>query len=119
MVQRPTSIGFSARFGSWRWSAQRSPLASADGADVSRRLDDVVSGIDLWNDGVRIEQFQLDFTLDLLCAGGNVVVEWGIWAREEREVLRDAARASWCRGRAPLRKRSHRRNVEAHRCARP
>jgi len=35
------------------------------------------SGIDLWNDGVRsrIEQFQLDLTLDLLCAGGNVVIE--------------------------------------------
>ncbi|MDX6542234.1 MAG: hypothetical protein QOI71_3844 [Gaiellales bacterium] len=53
------------------------------------------SGNDLWNDGVRsrIEQFQLDLTLDLLCAGGNVVIEWGVWAREEREALRDAARA--------------------------
>lgn len=53
------------------------------------------SGIDLWNDGVRgrIEQFQLDLALDLLCAGRNVVIEWGVWAREEREALRDAARA--------------------------
>ena len=53
------------------------------------------SGIDLWNDGVRsrIEQFQLHLALDLLCAGSNVVIEWGVWAREEREALRDAARA--------------------------
>lgn len=53
------------------------------------------SGIDLWNGGVRsrIEQFQLDLALELLCAGGNVVIEWGVWAREERHALRDAARA--------------------------
>jgi len=53
------------------------------------------SGIDLWNDGVRgrIEQFQLDLGLDLLGAGSNVVIEWGVWAREERDSLRDAARA--------------------------
>jgi predicted kinase len=51
-------------------------------------------GIDLWNDDVRnrIEQFQLDLALELLCAGGNVVIEWGVWAREERDALRDAAR---------------------------
>ena len=55
----------------------------------------ISSGIDLWNDGVRgrIEQFQLDLALELLCAGGNVVIEWGVWARAEREALRDAARA--------------------------
>jgi predicted kinase len=53
------------------------------------------SGIDLWNGDVRrrIEQFQLDLAVDLLCAGGNVVIEWGVWAREEREALRTAARA--------------------------
>jgi predicted kinase len=53
------------------------------------------SGIDLWDAGVRsrIEQFQLDLALDLLSAGSNVVIEWGVWAREEREALRDAARA--------------------------
>ena len=53
------------------------------------------SGIDLWNDAVRgrIEQFQLDLALDLLRAGGNVVIEWGVWTREEREALRNAARS--------------------------
>ena len=53
------------------------------------------SGIDLWNDGVRgrIEQLQLELALDLLRAGSNVVIEWGVWARTEREALRDAARA--------------------------
>ena len=52
------------------------------------------SGIDLWNDNVRsrIEQFQLGLALDLLRAGGSVIVEWGVWSRVERDALRDAAR---------------------------
>jgi hypothetical protein len=51
------------------------------------------SGIDRWNDGVRgrIEQFQLDLALGLLCAGGNVIIEWGVWSRAERDALRRAA----------------------------
>lgn len=53
------------------------------------------SGIDLWDAGVRsrTEQFQLDLALDMLRAGDNVIIEWGVWAREERDALRDAARA--------------------------
>ena len=53
------------------------------------------SGIDLWNSAVRsrIERFQFDLTRDLLRAGDNVIIEWGVWAREERDALRDAARA--------------------------
>jgi predicted kinase len=53
------------------------------------------SGIDLWDESVRarIEAFQLTLSLDLLRAGNNVVIEWGVWAREERDALRDAARS--------------------------
>lgn len=53
------------------------------------------SGIDLWNSAARgrIEQVQLELALDLLRAGGSVVIEWGVWSRVEREALRDAARA--------------------------
>ena len=53
------------------------------------------SGIDLWAGSVRnrIEEFQLALALDLLRSGGNVVIEWGLWAREERDALRDAARS--------------------------
>ncbi len=53
------------------------------------------SGIDLWDSGVRsrIEQFQFDLALDLLRAGVNVIIEWGVWVREERDALRHAARA--------------------------
>lgn len=53
------------------------------------------SGIDLWNGDARdrIERFQLSLTLDLLGAGENVVIEWGLWTRNERDALRDAARA--------------------------
>lgn len=56
----------------------------------------MASGIDLWNGDFRsrIEQFQLGLALDLLEGGENVVIEWGLWSREEREALRDVARAS-------------------------
>ncbi|MDP9442549.1 MAG: ATP-binding protein [Actinomycetota bacterium] len=55
----------------------------------------VANGIDLWDEVARaqIEASQLTLTLDLLRAGNNVVVEWGTWAREERDALRDAARS--------------------------
>jgi predicted kinase len=55
----------------------------------------MASGIDLW-DAVaraRIEQFQLELALTFLSAGENVIIEWGVWSREERDALRDAARA--------------------------
>ncbi len=53
------------------------------------------SGIDLWDGDARasIEQLQLGLALKLLAAGQNVIIEWGVWSREERDVLRDAARA--------------------------
>lgn len=55
----------------------------------------MASGIDLWDESARarIEAFQLALSLDLLRNGHNVVVEWGTWAREERDALRDAARS--------------------------
>src|SRR5215510_10168885 len=31
-------------------------------------------------------------SLELLRAEQNVVIEWGVWAREERDALRNAAR---------------------------
>ena len=54
------------------------------------------SGIDLWADDVRsrIEEFQFQLALDLLRAGHNVIIEWGVWTREERDALRDAARSA-------------------------
>ena len=53
------------------------------------------SNIDPWDRSVRsrIEAFQLELTLDLLRSGKNVVIEWGVWAREERDTLRRAARS--------------------------
>src|SRR5215813_11308154 len=50
----------------------------------------MAAGIDLWDDAsrARIEAFQLDLSLDLLRAGQNVVIEWGVWARKERDALR-------------------------------
>ena len=53
------------------------------------------SNIDSWDSSARsrIEAFQLELTLDLLRRGTNVVIEWGVWAREERDTLRHAARS--------------------------
>ncbi len=53
------------------------------------------AGIDLWDAAVRgqIEQFQFVLTLDLLRSGQDVIIEWGVWSREERDALRDAAQA--------------------------
>lgn len=55
----------------------------------------MASGIDLWDESARalIETLQLTLALDLLRDGNNVVTEWGVWAREERNALRDAAKS--------------------------
>ncbi len=53
------------------------------------------SGIDLWDEDARsrIEACQLDLSLDLLRRKTNVIIEWGVWSRAERDVLRDAAKS--------------------------
>ncbi len=55
----------------------------------------MASGIDLWDEVVRgeIERFQLTLALGLLRVGKNVIIEWGVWAREERDALNEAARS--------------------------
>lgn len=51
--------------------------------------------IDLWNADVRsrVEGLQWSVARDLLVAGVTVVIEWGTWARRERDQLRSEARA--------------------------
>ena len=53
------------------------------------------AGVDLWDSSARSRDraVQVDLALDLLRSGVNVIIEWGIWAREERDALRDAAHA--------------------------
>jgi predicted kinase len=41
----------------------------------------------------RVEQLQWSITTELLQRGINVVIEWGLWARAERDELRTAAHA--------------------------
>lgn len=50
--------------------------------------------IDLWDSDARarIELLQGALALDLLRAGNTVVIEWGMWARAERDRMRMAAR---------------------------
>lgn len=52
-------------------------------------------GIDLWDSAKRqgIEQLQWRQAQDLLRLGGTAIIEWGTWARSERDSLREDARA--------------------------
>jgi len=50
--------------------------------------------IDVWSGSsrVRIESLQWDLTQQMLRAGVTVVIEWGVWARAERDLVRERAR---------------------------
>ncbi len=52
-------------------------------------------GADVWDDGfrVRIEQQLWELTQELLARGQSVILEWGHWARAERDEKRLGARA--------------------------
>lgn len=52
-------------------------------------------GIDLWDTGMRqrIEGLQWQQARDILRLGGTAIIEWGTWARAERDLLREGARA--------------------------
>jgi len=52
-------------------------------------------GMNLWESEprARIEKLQWKLARELLALGTNVVVEWGTWARAERDALRTEARA--------------------------
>lgn len=51
--------------------------------------------IDLYDEDTRykLEQLQWKMTQSILKAGGTAIIEWGTWAREERDILREGARA--------------------------
>lgn len=51
--------------------------------------------IDLWESEARarIERLQWKLAQELLALGQSVVLEWGTWARSERDELRHGARA--------------------------
>jgi predicted kinase len=55
-------------------------------------MDDL--GINLWDSEARqrIEHLQWILAQQILNLGGNVVIEWGTWARSERDALRIGAR---------------------------
>ena len=51
--------------------------------------------IDLWDQPARgrVEQLQWAQTTRLLAIGVTVIIEWGLWTRGERDVLRDQVHA--------------------------
>jgi predicted kinase len=69
--------------------------AQSDGVRMSP--DDWMDalGINLWQEGIRdrIEKFQWDMGKKLLRQGVTVIIEWGTWGRDERDLLRTEARA--------------------------
>jgi predicted kinase len=52
-------------------------------------------GIDLWDSAARdaIEPLQWQQAQAILRLGGTAIIEWGTWARSERDLLRAGARA--------------------------
>jgi predicted kinase len=52
-------------------------------------------GAGLWQSDFRrrIEALQWKLAQDLLALGHTIVIEWGTWARSERDTLREGARA--------------------------
>lgn len=54
-----------------------------------------VLGVDLFDEGTRakIERLQWQLACRLLELRQIVVIEWGTWGRDERDVLREGARA--------------------------
>lgn len=53
-------------------------------------------GIDIWDQSFRLHRLEpklWEMARDVLRAGANAVVEFGSWAREERDLLREGARA--------------------------
>jgi predicted kinase len=51
-------------------------------------------GVNVWDEMMRtrVEALQWKLAEDMLAAGVTVVVEWGTWARAERDALREQAR---------------------------
>lgn len=52
-------------------------------------------GINLWDQAKRqgIETLQWQAAQSLMALGGTAIIEWGTWARSERDTLREGARA--------------------------
>ncbi len=69
---------------------------SANGAAVRMSPDDWMEalGVNLWDQEVRarVEALQWQISQDLLAQGLTVVIEWGTWAKVERDTLRMRAR---------------------------
>jgi predicted kinase len=51
-------------------------------------------GFEIWDADARrrVEALQLTVATEVLVAGGTAIVEWGTWARVERDTLRSEAR---------------------------
>ena len=54
----------------------------------------VALGVDLHDEAARadVERLQWDLAQDLLALGVTVVIEWGTWARAERDEVRERCR---------------------------
>ena len=79
----------------WLWALGSTPGTSRPGRG---------SNVELWR-----------LAREILCLGVGVVLDFGLWARNERDEMRSAARCSWRRRRTALPRRGCRRTLATHR----
>jgi predicted kinase len=80
--------------GSGKTSHARRVEQSAQGVRFCADEWMLALGINLWDSEARqrIEKLQWNVAQKILNLGRDVVIEWGTWARSERDALRTAAR---------------------------
>ena len=78
-------------------------------------------GIDLFDQETRgkVEALQWELAQELLVLGQTVIIEWGVWSRSERDVVRERHRRLDGRRRGLLRRHAGRRQTGNQECAEP